>query len=43
MMEAIYFSETPVFTRAMRHNIPEDGVLLSNRHENPKTYVTLTG
>jgi hypothetical protein len=34
MMEALRSSETPVLTRATRHNIPDDGVLNSHRHEN---------
>jgi hypothetical protein len=34
MMEAISSSETSVLRRARRHNIPEDGILHSHRHEN---------
>jgi hypothetical protein len=38
MMEALCSSETPVLTRAGWHNIPEDGILHSHRHENLTPY-----
>jgi hypothetical protein len=38
MMEPIHSSETSVLTRAIRHNISEDGILLSLRRENLKFY-----
>jgi hypothetical protein len=38
MMEAIYFTETAVLTRARRRNIPEDGILQSHSRENLKSY-----
>jgi hypothetical protein len=42
MMEALLSSETSVFRRAIRHNIPEYGILRSHRRENLKSYpVTL--
>jgi hypothetical protein len=34
MMEALRPSETSVFTRAIRRNIPEIGILNSHRREN---------
>jgi hypothetical protein len=38
MMEAICSSKTSVHTRAKRRNIPEDGILHSQRRENLKSY-----
>jgi hypothetical protein len=34
MMEALRSFETTVLTRATRHNIPENGNLLSHRRQN---------
>jgi hypothetical protein len=37
MMEAIYFSETSVLTRAIRRHIPEDGIPYSHLREHLKS------
>jgi hypothetical protein len=39
MMEALSSSETSVFTRATRRNIPEDTILHSHGSENLKPYI----
>jgi hypothetical protein len=38
MMEALRSSETPVLTRAIWRNIPEDSILHSHRREILKLY-----
>jgi hypothetical protein len=43
MMEAILSSETSGLTRATRRHIPEDGIFHRHRHENLKSYISLTG
>jgi hypothetical protein len=39
MVEALRSSETSVLTRAIRYNIPEEGVLHSHSFENLKSYI----
>jgi hypothetical protein len=41
-MESLRSSETWAFTRATRRNIPEEGILHSNRRENCKSYKYLS-
>jgi hypothetical protein len=43
MMEAMSSSETSVLTTVTGHNIAEDGILHSDRRENHKSYIALTG
>jgi hypothetical protein len=42
-MGTLSSSETAVLTRASRRNISEDANLHSDRRENLKSYITLTG
>jgi hypothetical protein len=42
MMEVILSFETPVLTKAIGHNIPEDGILHSHLCENFKHYTGMT-
>jgi hypothetical protein len=39
MKQAVSFSETSVLITAIRHNIPEDAIIHSHRHENLKSYM----
>jgi hypothetical protein len=39
MMKALVSTETSVLIRAIRRNIPEDGILNSHRRENLNSYV----
>jgi hypothetical protein len=43
MMEAVRSSETSLLTRPTLRNIPEDDILHSDRRENVKSYIELTG
>jgi hypothetical protein len=41
MMEALGSYETLILTRAIRRNIPEDGILHSHRRENLKSHIDI--
>jgi hypothetical protein len=43
MMEEILSSETSFHATATRRHIPENGILHSQRRENLKSYIALTG
>jgi hypothetical protein len=43
MIEALRSSETSFLTRTTRRNIKEVGILHSQRRENLKSYIKLTG
>jgi hypothetical protein len=43
MIEAIHSSETSLLTKTTRCNILDDGILHSDRPENLKSYIALTG
>jgi hypothetical protein len=43
MMEAIPSSESSVFSRATRRNIPENDILHVHRLQNVKSYIALSG
>jgi hypothetical protein len=43
MMDALVSSKTSALTRATRRHIPEYGILHSQRRENLKSYIALTG
>jgi hypothetical protein len=42
MMEALRSSETSLLTKAKRRQIPEDGIIHSDRREILKSYIALT-